>query len=91
MIECQWHDALREPRLLEPATNRHGLTLADLKDGEKCIILAGPCRFLIDTSTPAAPSFMCSIYPTRPNNCVGFPAGSDQCREARAREGLPNA
>lgn len=31
----------------------------------------------------------CTIYATRPEVCREFPAGGDQCQEARARVGLP--
>jgi Fe-S-cluster containining protein len=31
---------------------------------------------------------LCTIYPTRPNVCVGMRAGSDQCQGARERAGL---
>jgi len=30
----------------------------------------------------------CDIYPTRPNVCRRFTAGSDQCQEARRRQGI---
>ena len=31
----------------------------------------------------------CTIYPTRPDVCREFAAGSDPCQEARGRVGLP--
>ena len=31
----------------------------------------------------------CGVYPTRPTACRSFAAGSDQCQEARRRDGLP--
>jgi Fe-S-cluster containining protein len=34
-------------------------------------------------------NFRCTIYPTRPDVCRAFSAGSDQCQEARARVGRP--
>lgn len=89
IVECDWFDAVREPRLiaeqgLTPKARELGLrydgplTLADLESGERCIMLAGiePCRF-------QGADNRCTIYPTRPNSCVGFLPGSDQCREAR--------
>jgi Fe-S-cluster containining protein len=50
----------------------------------KAIIIAcsRPCAFL-------GPDNLCSIYPTRPNCCVGMQAGDEQCQEARAALGLP--
>ena len=31
----------------------------------------------------------CTIYPSRPNNCVAMQAGDGQCQWARSRLGLP--
>ena len=75
LIECGWHDGLREPKLLEPAVNPHGLTAADLEDGLKCVILH-ECAFL-------GADNLCTIYPTRPNVCVGFEPDGKQCRQIR--------
>lgn len=41
-----------------------------------------PCKALGDDGR-------CTIYPTRPNCCVAFRAGCQQCQEARAAVGLP--
>ncbi len=89
VVECFWLDAVREPRLLQaqgltPTMKKLGLsatpalTLADLESEDRCIMLAGiePCRFL-------GQDRRCTIYPTRPNSCVGFEAGGEQCIEAR--------
>jgi len=83
LVEAYWHDAAREPRLLEPATNPSGLTLDDLDEGERCVVMGFPCAFL-------GPDNVCAIYPTRPNGCVGFEPGSVDCDEARADAGLPS-
>lgn len=37
---------------------------------------------------PAQSGNLCTIYPTRPNVCVAFRAGSLQCQDARLSEGL---
>lgn len=84
LIECDWIDALREPRLLEQREpNRLGLTLADLEGGEKVIALWN-CPLL-------GPDNLCTIYPTRPNECVAFEPGGVKCERARkealAKEG----
>jgi len=85
IIEAYWHDVLREPRLLDAKTNPTGLTPEDLAGGDKCIILVFPCPFLGEDN-------LCVIYSTRPNACVGFEPGSQQCRELcperRSKEAL---
>jgi Fe-S-cluster containining protein len=76
-------DAAREPRiraeaqrLPEPlATPRWTYRLFPLPFLETCCFLDGEQR--------------CDIYATRPEACREFPAGGDQCQEARARSGLP--
>lgn len=40
-----------------------------------------PCPFLVRDGESLA---SCVIYPTRPNGCVGFAPGGQQCREAQA-------
>jgi len=80
LTECYWHDAVREPRLLAPEINTNNLTLDDLAENGRCIILnLNNCPFLVDNK--------CSIYPTRPNTCVGFEPGGEQCVAARKVEG----
>ena len=76
IIEAYWHDVLREPRLLNAPPNNDALTAEDLKDGDKCVILGFPCTFLCADN-------LCAIYPTRPNTCVGFEGGGEQCRQVR--------
>ena len=72
-MEAYELDALREPRLCE-ASQR---AVEDLQDETRCLILAGPhpCIFLKENQ--------CSIYPTRPNVCVAFEPGSEECMAAR--------
>ena len=82
IVEAGILDVLREPRLLQ--TNQcgeHGPpTIEELERGEKVVIVAmgqrWPCKFL-------GPDNQCTIYPTRPNECVAFVAGSAKCLEAR--------
>jgi len=75
LVECDYDDCVREPRLLKPSTNPHGLSLADLEGGEKCIKL-WRCRFL-------GPDNLCTIYATRPQECRDFEPGNPKCLEAR--------
>lgn len=89
IIEIGCHDIVREPKLAAVAQPFRGVegpcgfTAGGDDDGETmhdnpCHMLsaAGPCPMLGDDS-------LCTIYPTRPNCCVGFPAGGTQCRELR--------
>ena len=89
IVEAYDLDVLREPRLAEaalgPAAASFRELMADLDDdGDRCIVIAcgTPCAFLSDGNE-------CSIYPTRPNMCVGMAAGSEQCQAARQARELP--
>lgn len=76
-------DARREPRIavegqrLVPwlETARWTYRLFPLPFHETCCFLDAESR--------------CTIYPTRPDVCRDFAAGSEQCQEARARLALP--
>lgn len=86
IVEVEELDILREPRLIGADHHHRGKTvermLSDYQQGMAVIIAVGsPCPFLAENR--------CSIYPTRPNCCVGLQAGDDQCQEARAAAGLP--
>lgn len=86
IVECEELDILREPRLIEADRHHRGKTVERMLDDYErgmAVILAitRPCPFLADNQ--------CSIYPTRPNCCVGLEAGDEQCQAARAAEGLP--
>lgn len=86
IVECEDLDILREPRLIDADRHHRGKTVERLLDdygkGMAVIIAIGkPCPFLAENQ--------CSIYPTRPNCCVGLQAGDEQCQESRAAEGLP--
>ncbi len=85
IVEAYSLDALREPRILGADVTGRRPTLDELADDDgRCILLAAnqACRFL-------SPDGRCTIYPTRPNNCVGMEAGDEQCQQARSRLGLP--
>jgi Fe-S-cluster containining protein len=86
IVEVEDIDILREPRLIEADRHHRGKTvetmLEQYQQGMAVIIAIGkPCPFLAENQ--------CSIYPTRPNCCVGLQAGDEQCQESRAAEGLP--
>lgn len=88
IVEAGWLDALREPKILN--VSRHALTLDDLKDGSRCVVLydrqTKACPFLVDRQDSKCD---CSIYPTRPNECVACQAGDPKCQQARMQCGLP--
>ena len=83
IVEAYYLDALREPRILDADVTGRKVTIDDLTDDDRCILLAAnhSCRFL-------SAEGCCTIYPTRPNTCVGFEAGDEQCQEPRAKLGL---
>ena len=86
IVEVEDIDILRERRLIEADRHHRGKTvetmLEQYEHGMAVIIAIGkPCPFLAEN--------MCSIYPTRPNCCVGLQAGDEQCQESREAEGLP--
>lgn len=87
IVECDEIDVLREPRLIDADRHHAGKSVEqmvdEIRNEWKAVILAvgNPCAFLADNQ--------CQIYPTRPNCCVGLEAGDEQCKQARAAEGLP--
>jgi len=92
IVEADALDCLREPRLLDADVGnaKHGrpLTLDEMTgdDARVVLLVCGErCPFLRATYTPTE----CGIYPTRPNECVAFEPGSEQCTQARADAGLP--
>ena len=85
IVEAEYLDALREPRLLKADASGRRVELSVLDDAHVVLLACGrdhPCRF-------RGADRLCAIYPTRPNACVAFEAGSEQCQEARAAFGLP--
>jgi len=86
IVETDALDILREPRLIAADHHHAGKTvekmLDDYGEGMAVIIACGkPCSFLVENC--------CSIYSTRPNCCVAFQAGDEECKASRAAEGLP--
>jgi Fe-S-cluster containining protein len=87
IVEADDLDVMREPKLLSADEHYTGLAAEEgvealRGDIGRCVLIAcgGPCAFLEDNR--------CSIYPTRPNACVGLLPGDEQCQIARAEEGV---
>lgn len=84
IIEIYQLDVVREPKLLDVASLMDGngkIVYEDESDKEYLLAASEPCDFLNDDKG-------CSIYPTRPNTCIAFEAGSYKCQALRKREGL---
>lgn len=87
IIEIQHIDVVREPRLLDHARlcDGHGRIVFNDPYKKQYMLACGEaksCGFL-------TPENRCAIYPTRPNVCVGFDAGSPKCQGLREQAGLP--
>jgi Fe-S-cluster containining protein len=88
IVETDDLDVLREPRLIDADPHHRGKSVAqmvlEIRTEMKAVIIAcgSACPFLGTDNG-------CTIYPTRPNACVGMEVGDEQCQDARARQGLP--
>jgi Fe-S-cluster containining protein len=99
IVEVTELDLIREPRLMEGADRiklGEGMILVDDYTGEPCeeaIPGWGAGALLACGIRKPCPQLgadnLCQVYPTRPNCCVAFRAGSDLCQEARGMAGLP--
>ena len=82
IVEADYIDAQREPRLYEIFTGDRG----KLRTGEHVVMLYDldkrQCPFLNEACH-------CSIYHTRPNECVSVEPGDAKCQQARHMKGLP--
>jgi len=96
IVEIGWIDVLREPKLrtvTEPFKVPEGEAILDqngepIEDPDPYMAGANlacgshsPCKLL-------GADNRCTIYPTRPNDCVSMQAGDDQCQIARDCAGL---
>lgn len=104
MVEVTLLDVLREPKLrqLQPledpceADPEDDTIPVGFSDPflPGALLAAGTshrCPFLRTRRDPLncdIPASSCAIYDTRPNECVGFLAGSPKCQHVRAMEGL---
>ena len=76
-------DAEREPRIC-----RESQQLLPAQATPEWHYRLFPLPF-VETCCFLDPDSRCTIYATRPEVCRQFAAGSAQCQEARARQGLP--
>jgi Fe-S-cluster containining protein len=82
LVDIEHVDVVREPCLLQHARLYDAGITADEWDRDYMLACPWqPCGLL-------GPDNHCTIYPTRPNCCVAFQAGSEQCQEARKSVGL---
>jgi hypothetical protein len=84
IIEIYHVDVVREPKLLPHAELLDGRGTIEFESNwekEYLLACAKPCGLL-------GPDNLCTIYPTRPNCCVGLEAGDEQCQMAREAAGL---
>jgi Fe-S-cluster containining protein len=86
IVEVQELDVVREPRLAAVAELMDGRGKVEFESHwERTYLLAcghtHPCPLL-------GPDNLCGVYPTRPNVCVAFEAGTDLCQQARGMAGL---
>ena len=84
LVEIQHLDVVREPKLLRAASPCKAPLGDAIPDDpwERVYILSGA------SGCPMHADGRCSIYPTRPNVCVAFEAGSPDCQRARYHAGL---
>ena len=82
IVEADAFDVLRETRIeTERPLGHHSASLHIL---DACWVVAAPgmpCPFL-------KPDSRCRIYPSRPQVCVAFVAGSSKCQQLRQAHGL---
>lgn len=88
LVEADLVDLLREPRLKDADRHWAGRSFDEvvtaLEESGRCVLVAGsrPCPFLDADNR-------CSIYATRPHDCVAMQAGDEQCQQVRQAAGLP--
>jgi len=88
IVEAQYLDILREPRIQELKPD---LRMADAVDKwwNRAIVLydieTRQCPFLSECDGKHS----CQIYPTRPNQCVALEPGDAKCQQARVMRSLP--
>lgn len=90
IVEATWLDVEREPRIEEECKILDGNGTIPRDEASWCVAVGRtqPCPFL---RLKSHQRFGCSIYPTRPNECVAFGAGGEKCRGLRRAAGLkPN-
>lgn len=84
IIEIDHVDVVREPKRVGIAKQMKGMYEEESPWDREYMLACGasmPCPMLGTDN-------LCQIYPTRPNVCVAFEAGSEQCNELREENGL---
>ena len=83
IVEADAIDVLREPRIATERPLGHRAASLSLLDACWIVAVPGrPCPFLTSERR-------CGIYPTRPDGCVAFAAGSPKCQRLRQECSLP--
>lgn len=84
IVEIVEADVVREPRLREvarPIRKAAYVMFGDEEPPDYMLTCGKPCPMLNGNQ--------CSIHDTKPHVCAAFSAGSEQCQDARAADGLP--
>ena len=85
IVEADYLDVRREPRLIQLQVGSYRASPRELEDEGKIVLLScsleSPCPCLDADNR-------CTIYPTRPNVCAAFEAGGEKCQAARAQFGI---
>lgn len=98
IIEIDELDLLREPKLIGRAEAFRlplDMCLVDDEGEERDELVPGYGAGAMLACGASRPCPMlgadnrCTIYPSRPNVCVGMQAGDDKCQMARGMAGLP--
>ncbi len=87
IVEPGYVDAMREPRLMQLAVDA-GVTAEQLKERTHCVPIRDRehrrCCFLTGvTDGIMGEQWLCSIYSTRPGECVYVQPGDAKCQQAR--------
>jgi Fe-S-cluster containining protein len=91
IVEASHIDVVREPLIAQKCGRMDGK--GELKNPADwcwsvCVGGFSPCPFL-KKHTNVLVTFRCTIYKSRPNECVAFQAGGRRCQELREKAGLP--
>ena len=85
IVEIEHVDVVREPKLLPFVTlldDSGEMKYANVWEKEYRLTCGNRCPMLGDDKK-------CGIHPTRPNVCVEFEVGGEECNELRLAAGLP--
>ena len=82
IVDVDVLDVIREPRIAEQGELLDGRGALEPDQWMWSLACAMPCPFLGEANR-------CTIYSTRPEACLAFCPGGDQCVLARHSAGLP--